>query len=84
MNKEMFNLFIITLRCYNLVTRKKFKKESIFAPKSKIWNMFIENCVKNYKACSYATIDEQLLRFCGIHFASRSLTNQVNQARKCL
>lgn len=65
MSKKKFNFLINSLRFDDQTTRQERKSTSTLAPISNIWEMFVSNCVKSYKPCSYVTSDEDLVGFRG-------------------
>nr|CAI5822388.1 unnamed protein product [Callosobruchus analis] len=58
MSRERFNFLINSLRFDDQETREERKKCNNFAPISNIWDIFIGNCMNNYKPNAYVTIDE--------------------------
>lgn len=65
MSRTRFNFLINCLRFDDKSTRTERLAVTKFAPISKIWELFLENCRVNYKPGSYLTIDEQLVAFRG-------------------
>lgn len=63
MSESRFSFLLACLRFDCRETRSERKTK--LAPISEIWDIFVDNCKKNYKPGSYLTIDEQLVAFRG-------------------
>lgn len=70
----IFRCTMSIVRFYFLLTHIRFddkstrdirKKSDKFAPFREIWDIFSNNCSKNYSLSEYATVDETLLSFRG-------------------
>lgn len=65
MSKNRFEFLLNCLRFDDKSTREERKAQDKFAPIREIWDLFIQNCNKNYTPSEHVTIDEQLLGFRG-------------------
>ena len=65
MSESRFCFLINSLRSDNPGTREARRTVDKFAPKRKLWDMFVENCGKMHVPGENLTVDEQLLAFRG-------------------
>lgn len=57
--------FTFLSKCLRFDRKSTRDKNDRLAPIRQLWNIFIENCKKNYRPSSQCTVDEQLLSFRG-------------------
>ena len=60
-----FEIILKHIRFDDLETRKERKNDDKFAPFRAMWEMFIQNCKRNYNPSENVCIDEQLVPFRG-------------------
>lgn len=65
MTERRFQFITDCLRFDDKNSRETRKKTTKLAAISDIWELFVHNCMMNYKPSSYVTIDEQLIGFRG-------------------
>lgn len=52
-------------KCLHFDKKDERAEDDMFAPIRQLWEMFIDNCKKNYTPSHECTVDEQLLSFRG-------------------
>jgi len=65
MSRWRFEFLTKTLRFDEVETRSERKAMSKLALINEVWDLFVDNCMKNYVPSSYVTIDQQMLSFKG-------------------
>ncbi|XP_023212527.1 uncharacterized protein LOC111615331 [Centruroides sculpturatus] len=65
MSLQCFRFLLCCIRFDSKVTRLEKRKVDKLAPIRDLFEMFVENCVKNYSPSKFVTIDEMLVAFRG-------------------